>query len=121
MWNPHSIPEIWCAAASVRAIMVIIDGEQKAARIIIFDFGRVKFGRSRNPDGRQKDERRLPGTPISGRPDNFWQWIDWNWKPWLEGYKETEVTITQEQRDLFPVTESTVKYYEPMWPCPDEC
>lgn len=112
-----------------RNIMVIKDGDQTAARIILLDFGQVEFGRSRNPDDRQQERRRLPGSPISPllrwniyycRPDNFWHWIDWNWQPWLEKeYKETEATITG-AKGSHSVTDSNVKHYEPIWPCPDE-
>lgn len=66
----------------------------------------------------KEEQRFLPGTAISplfrwdehfNRPDCFFEWIDWPWKPWLDNqyqYKEMEATITQEQRDLFPVFDS---------------
>lgn len=99
-----------------RNVIVTNHGDLRTLRVIFIDFGRSVIGRSHNPQDHKEEQRWLPGTTISplfrwteiyNRPDCFFEWIDWPWQPWLDNqYKETEATITQEQRDFFPVFDS---------------
>ncbi|OJZ88193.1 hypothetical protein ASPFODRAFT_31227 [Aspergillus luchuensis CBS 106.47] len=73
----------------------------------------ILIERSRNPSNSAEESQWFPGVPISpllrwniyyGYPNSFEDWIDWPWQRWLEvQYKETESTITSEQRQRWPV------------------
>ncbi|PYH39901.1 uncharacterized protein BO87DRAFT_402839 [Aspergillus neoniger CBS 115656] len=68
-------------------------------RAIIIDLGKSVIGRSRNPSNSAEESQGFPGVP-----HYFEDWIDWPWQKWLEvQYKETESTITDEQRQRWPV------------------
>lgn len=95
-----------------RNIIIKYEGDQKAPKVVIVDFGWTILGRTRNPENIEEEKRHLPGAPISpllrwnialNQQSPFEEWIDWPWQPWLEEqYKVTEASITQEQRNLFP-------------------
>ncbi|PYI02177.1 hypothetical protein BO78DRAFT_454397 [Aspergillus sclerotiicarbonarius CBS 121057] len=82
-------------------------------RIIIIDLGKSIIGRSRNPSDSRDENRYFPGVAISPllrwnvhyrQHTYFHDWIDWSWQPWLEvQYKDTEDTITNEQRERWKI------------------
>lgn len=93
--------------------ILIERSELGRVRAVIIDLGKSVIGRSRNPSNSAEESQWFPGVPISpllrwniyyGYPNTFEDWIDWPWQKWLEvQYKETESTITDEQRQRWPV------------------
>lgn len=81
--------------------------------VFIIDLGKSVIGRSRNPSNPKEEKRYLPGVAISPllrwnvvyrRQAYFHEWIDWPWQAWLEAqYKDTEATITAEQREIWAI------------------
>ncbi|KAE8153641.1 hypothetical protein BDV25DRAFT_168625 [Aspergillus avenaceus] len=93
---------------------VVLDrSSSKGLRVVIIDLGKSVIGRSRNPSDSQLENRYLPGVAISPllrwnvvfrRHGHFQDWIDWPWQSWLEEqYKDTEATITEEQRAVWKI------------------
>ncbi|KAB8255790.1 hypothetical protein BDV32DRAFT_161606 [Aspergillus pseudonomiae] len=93
--------------------VVVRRSDSQTLRIVIIDLGKSVIGRSRNPSNSRDESRYLPGVAISpllrwnvhyDRHAYFRKWIDWPWQEWLEvQYKEDEVTITKEQRELWQI------------------
>lgn len=93
--------------------VLIERSELGRVRTVIIDLGKSVIGRSRNPSNSAEESQWFPGVSISpllrwniyyGYPNSFGDWIDWPWQKWLEvQYKETESTITDEQRQRWPV------------------
>ncbi|PWY81454.1 hypothetical protein BO83DRAFT_405929 [Aspergillus eucalypticola CBS 122712] len=92
-------------------------------RAVIIDLGKSVIGRSRNPSNSAEVSEWFLGVPISpllrwniyyGNPNSFEDWIDWPWRKWLEvQYKETESTITDEQRQRWPQPKPTTYPIQP--------
>lgn len=67
----------------------------------------------RNPSNSKKEKQYHPGVAISPllrwnvvyrRQAYFHEWIDWPRQAWLEAqYKDTEATITAEQREIWAI------------------
>ncbi|PWY87253.1 hypothetical protein BO94DRAFT_535367 [Aspergillus sclerotioniger CBS 115572] len=82
-------------------------------RIVIIDLGMSVIGRSRFPSDSREENRYFPGVAISpllrwnafyGHQGFFPEWINWPWQAWLEvQYKDTEDTITSEQRERYKI------------------
>jgi hypothetical protein len=93
--------------------VIIESGDIRTCRVVLVDLGKSVIGRSRNPHDKKEEQRYLPGTAISPllrwnvhycRQTYFNEWINWPWQSWLENqYKETESTITKEQRELWAI------------------
>ncbi|RAL04005.1 uncharacterized protein BO80DRAFT_400140 [Aspergillus ibericus CBS 121593] len=93
--------------------MVLTRSGSGRLRVVVIDLGKSTLGRSRNPAIPELEKEYFPGVAISPLlrwnihyryPDQYAEWIDWPWQPWLEAqYKHTEDTITDAQREKWPV------------------
>ncbi len=94
---------------------VIVSGSAADAstlRVVLIDFGYVRFGRLGRYPVPEQLRMYLPGVRISpilrwhkawwdGRHSKFEAWIDWDWQPWLEHHWSKESVITPEMASVF--------------------